>query len=83
MKRYSLVVCHADSPTKFARQQNESGAPAKTVMQPLSLSLNIDGRTLAEAVSTALSAMYGIPGQAPAADGMGQVYSGDHKYPDK
>jgi hypothetical protein len=25
----------------------------------------------------------GFPQQAPAADGMGQFYSGDHNYPDK
>ena len=30
-----------------------------------------------------LSALYGFPGQAPAAEGMGQFYSGDHNYPDK
>jgi hypothetical protein len=64
------------------RLQNEQAAP-KAVMQPLSLNLNIDGRMLAQAMSTALMTMYGFPGQAPAADGVGQFYSGDHNYPDK
>jgi hypothetical protein len=60
-----------------------AGSPKQVTMAPISLSLNIDGRTLAEAMSTALMGMYGFPQGAPAADGMSQFYSGDHNYPDK
>jgi hypothetical protein len=62
--------------------ESASGAP-KAVLQPLSLNSNINGRTLAETVSTALMTMYGFPGQAPAADGLSQFMSGDHNFPDK
>jgi hypothetical protein len=64
------------------RSRNESAAP-KAVLQPLSLNLNIDGRTLAQSISTAMGDLYGFPSQAPAADGAGQHYSGDHNFPDK
>jgi hypothetical protein len=59
-----------------------SRAP-QAVMAPISLSLNIDGRIMAQALSTALLGMSGFPTQAPSADGMGQFYGGDHNYPDK
>ena len=61
---------------------NPEGA-AKAVLQPLSLNLNLDGRTLASALSTALTTFYQFPGQAAAADGMTQPYSGDHNFPSK
>jgi len=45
--------------------------------------LNVDGRTLAEAVSSSLSALHGFAGpQAPAFDGMAAFVGGDHNYPD-
>lgn len=59
------------------RTQNEQAAP-KAVMQPLSLNLNIDGRTLAQAMSTAILGLYGFPTAAPAADGMDSYSAGDH-----
>jgi hypothetical protein len=60
-------------------------APQKATLQPLvlNLNLNVDGRTLAESVSTSLATLNALPTQAPAADGMGQFYGGDHNYPDK
>jgi hypothetical protein len=58
-------------------------APKVTLSPSIALSLNIDGRQLAESVSTALATLNALPTQAPAADGMGQFYGGDHNYPDK
>jgi hypothetical protein len=77
-----------DEFVKALRENNAgaaAGAPAQAVMSttPISLSLNVDGRVLAEAISTAMGDLYGFPRQAPAADGTGQFYSGDHNYPDK
>jgi hypothetical protein len=60
-----------------------AGGPAQAVkaeLQPLSLNLNIDGRTIAEAMSSALASLHTFPSQAPAADGAGQFYGGDHNY---
>ena len=64
-------------------QSLAAGAMPQLSLQPLSLSLNIDRRTLAQAISTAFAALYGFLGQAPAADGMGQFNSGDHNFPAK
>ena len=55
---------------------------AAGAMPPISLSLNLDGRTLAQAMSTAIAVYNGFPLQAPSADGLGQHYSGDHNFPD-
>jgi hypothetical protein len=62
-----------------------AGAPAQAVMStaPISLSLNVDGRALASAVTDALGNQTGFVTQAPSADGVGQFYGGDHNYPDK
>lgn len=49
---------------------------------PLTLNLNIDGKTIAETIGTMLTKFGEFPTQAPAADGMGQHYSGDHNFPD-
>ena len=68
---------------KYAQNHCAGGGAPKAVLQPLSLNLNIDGRTLAQAVSTALIALHGFPGHAPAADGLSQFMSGDHNFPDK
>jgi hypothetical protein len=48
---------------------------------PVTLNLNIDGRTFAQALSDANNAYLGFPTQAPAADGMAQPYGGDHNFP--
>jgi hypothetical protein len=64
-----------------SKNESASGAP-KAVLQPLSLNLNIDGRTLAQTVSTALTTIYGFAGQAPAADGLSQFVGGDHNFSD-
>jgi hypothetical protein len=44
--------------------------------QPISLSLN--GRTLAQAMSSALSDLMNFPTGAPTADGWGRWHDGDH-----
>lgn len=48
----------------------------------ISLSLNVDGRALAQAVSASLATLSEHPTGAPAADGMGTFFSGDHNQPD-
>jgi hypothetical protein len=48
--------------------------------QQLALSLNIDGRTLAQSVSDELQSMYAFATGAPAPDGSGRFYNGDHNY---
>ncbi len=75
-------------PIKEARERAASAASqpplqVQQVRQPVNLSLNIDGRTLAQAVSEILSSYYTFATQAPAADGLGQYYSGDHNFPSK
>jgi len=71
-----------------ALKENAAAAPGGTPVapqasKPINFSLNIDGRTLARAVVDGMGAIYGFPGQAPAADGMSQFYSGDHQHTDK
>jgi hypothetical protein len=56
-------------------------APPKAVLAPISLSLNVDGTTLARVMSEISANTFTT--QAPAADGMGQFYGGDHNFPDK
>jgi hypothetical protein len=46
-----------------------SGPPRSDKPQQVSLSLNVDGRTLAQAVSEQLSALMLFPNQAPSGDG--------------
>jgi hypothetical protein len=59
------------------------GGPAAPVKAPtINLSLNIDGRTLAQAVTDAMGNNTGFATQAPAADGAGQFFSGDQNYAD-
>jgi hypothetical protein len=48
--------------------------------QQLALSLNIDGHTLAQAVSDQLDTLLGFSTSAPAPDGSGRWFSGDHNY---
>jgi hypothetical protein len=60
---------------------NERQKPIIIETKPqISLSLNIDGRTTASAMSTALASYYAFPGQAPAADGLDHFNSGDHNF---
>ncbi|MEY9460576.1 hypothetical protein ABH973_000989 [Bradyrhizobium ottawaense] len=50
--------------------------------RPLSIALNIDGRTLAQAVSDQLESLYGFPTVAPSPDGSGRYFAGDHNFSD-
>jgi hypothetical protein len=68
---------------RFNKQRSDAGKPSQATLAPISLSLNIDGRMIAQSLSTAFAAMYGLPTGAPAADGMGQGYSGDHNFSSK
>jgi hypothetical protein len=72
-----------------ALRENAKTAPGGTPVvitqkpQPITLNLNVDGRALASAVTDAMGNSTGFVTQAPAADGMGQFYSGDHNFTDK
>jgi hypothetical protein len=48
--------------------------------QPVSLSLNIDGRTLAQVISELQSSQYEFPGGAPAPNGLTAWNDGDHNF---
>jgi hypothetical protein len=62
---------------------SDAGTTApKATLQPIALSLNINGRELAQAVSTALATLNEYPTGAPAADGMSRHFSGDHNQAD-
>ena len=67
-----------EAPLKHRSMFTPSNGPAKA--QPISLSLNVDGRTLAQAISDQLESLYGFPTGAPAPDGVGRFYGGDHNY---
>jgi hypothetical protein len=54
----------------------------QTKTQPMSISLNVDGRTLAQAVSDQLEQLYGFPTGAPSPDGSGRFFAGDHNFVD-
>jgi hypothetical protein len=56
-----------------------SAAPAPNI----TLNLNVDGRALGQAISESGVPYNGFPTQAPAADGTGQFYGGDHNHLDK
>jgi hypothetical protein len=71
----------AKGAARWDQAQDMTRSLAAGAMPPISLNLNIDGRTIAQALSTALQIYNGFPTQAPAADGMGQTYSGDHNFP--
>jgi hypothetical protein len=71
-----------DDPKKMNFLQGPS--PSITVKpQPITLNLNVDGRTLATAVAEQIANGSSVPTQAPAFDGMGQYVGGDHNHPDK
>lgn len=78
---------------EFVKALKESAAQSATgelgyfagrqSQKPINFSLNIDGKALARAVIESASAGSDFPTQAPAADGLGQFYGGDHNFPDK
>jgi hypothetical protein len=73
---------------KFLWGDPADPGPAKKMMfspgsseakpQPVSLSLNVDGRTLAQAISSQLSDLMNFPTGAPTADGYSRWHDGDH-----
>jgi hypothetical protein len=65
------------------QKQSFLQGPGGARLPPISLSLNVDGRTLASAITDVLGNQTGFVTQAPAADGLGQFYSGDHNYGSK
>jgi len=68
-------------PGEPAHKMNFLQGPKQvTKPQPVSLSLNIDGRTLAQAISEIQSALYEFPGGAPAANGLTAWNDGDHNF---
>jgi hypothetical protein len=71
----------------FAKAMTDNSALHSAMVPPqkpptINLSLNVDGRALAQAVTDAMGNQTGFVTQAPAADGAGQFFSGDHNYPD-
>jgi hypothetical protein len=72
-----------DSVGKGLNQPMRFVPGGKTTKQPpISLALNIDGRTLAQAVSNELESLYGFPTGAPSPDGSGKYFAGDHNFAD-
>ena len=63
---------------RIAKQAGNAAPEAK--LAPLALTINLDGRTLAQAMS---NSWYSFPTQAPAADGMSRFFSGNHNTTDK
>ncbi|MDR6303970.1 hypothetical protein GGQ85_001669 [Nitrobacter vulgaris] len=63
---------------RIAKQAGNAAPQAK--LAPLALTINLDGKTLAQAMS---QSWYSFPTQAPAADGSSQFFSGDHNTTDK
>jgi hypothetical protein len=63
----------------------KTGRPAEKIEvkpQPITLNLNLDGHTLAQAVSGALQSYYNFGTGAAAADGTGQPFDGGHNTTD-
>jgi hypothetical protein len=69
-------------PADSAPKKNMMFSPGSSQMkpQPVSLSLSVDGRTLAQAVSEQLSSLMAFPNQAAAHDGYAGWADGDHQY---
>jgi hypothetical protein len=65
---------------RMAEHRAAAGGAPQAKLAPLALTINLDGRTLAEALS---KSWYSFPTQAPAADGSTQFFSGDHNTTDK
>jgi hypothetical protein len=75
-------------PMEELRRQGDSGvvpepraAAPKAMLAPISLSLNVDGTTLARVMSQISANSFS--GQAPVFDGLDAWVGGDHNYPDK
>ena len=64
------------TPMRFDPSNGGGGA------KHITLSLNVDGRTLAQVVSEQLSELTEFPSMAPAADGVSRWHAGDHNYGD-
>jgi hypothetical protein len=61
-------------------------APPKATqatLAPIALTLNIDGATIAQALSNAMASIHAFPTQAPAFDGYGLPVGGDQLFSDK
>jgi hypothetical protein len=58
-------------------------AAPKAVLPPITLNLDVDGKRLAQVVTNAMGNPNEFPTQAPADDGLGQFYGGDHQHTDK
>ena len=65
---------------RIGKHAGTAAAAPQAKLAPLALTINLDGRTLAEALS---KSWYSFPTQAPAADGSSQFFSGDHNTTDK
>ena len=70
---------------RIEKLEDEKAAAAAppAVMAPANVSLNIDGRQLAQSVITWMQQIYSQPMQAPSADGLVSPYAPDHNFPDK
>ena len=87
MSRASLCPSHPVDP-KFneeLRKGNESYVPMRFESGrdsgrggPITLALNIDGRTMAQATIDSIDGMTTFPSQAPTPDGTGRYFAGDH-----
>lgn len=63
----------------------KTGRPAEPIVvkpQPVTLNLNIDGRTLAQAISGVMASYYTFSTGAASADGLSQSFGGDHNMSD-
>ncbi|WP_027554543.1 phage tail tape measure protein [Bradyrhizobium sp. Cp5.3] len=70
---------------KALKESNSSavaGGPAQVVVKPapVNLSLNLDGHTLAQAMSSIFASYYSFATGAAAADGLGSLPPGDHQF---
>jgi hypothetical protein len=65
------------------RAAGEGGKAPEVKVQPFSVSLILDSHVLAQAMTSAMASPFGFATQAPAADGMGQYFGGDHQSTDK
>jgi hypothetical protein len=76
---------HETAGARYERRMAEHKAAEapQAKLPPISLSINLDGRTLAEALSRSYAARTSFPIQAPAADGSAMFFSGDHNTTDK
>jgi hypothetical protein len=65
---------------RVGKNPGTAAAAPQAKLAPLALTINLDGRTLVQAMS---NSWYSFPTQAPAADGSSQFFSGDHNTTDK